>query len=166
MSFIVVVKKKRGCFEAVRRSPIVRRIYNTCIQFYTFSIAMRARKNWRLILFLFLNQTLITNKNRVNIHTYDAAFIGVGGDNHFLRTPIWECRCASKVQKRRFLSFAPSDAILSYAGNTLFDDHVDVFSKFWYPYIYYYYINVHHWRLITHATGHLYAFTTLAASSN
>lgn len=39
----------------------------------------------------------------------------------------------------RLLPFDSSDAVLSWAGNALFDDHVDVFSKFWYPYIYYYY---------------------------
>lgn len=77
---------------------------------------------------------------------------------------IWECRCAEiegAEKKRRFLSFASSDnAILSYTGNALFDDHVDVFSKFWYPYIYYYYyINVHQLTVNkTRATGHLYAF--------
>lgn len=131
---------------------------------YIFDCYTRAKKLETH--FISISQPNTNHEQKSSEYTYDAAFIGVGGDNHFLRTPIWECRCASKMQKRRFLSFAPSDAILSYAGNTLFDDHVDVFSKFWYPYIYYYYINVHHWRLITHATGHLYAFTTLAASSD
>lgn len=39
MSFIVVARKKSGCFEAVRRSSIVRGIDDTCIQFYKFSRA-------------------------------------------------------------------------------------------------------------------------------
>lgn len=39
---------------------------------------------------------------------------------------------------KKSLSFTTFDAILPYAENALFD-HVDVFSKFWYPYIYNYY---------------------------
>lgn len=161
---LMLKRREEGCFGAVRRSPIERWVDETCIQLYT----PLSRSN----LFHFYSRIVKTvnkceNKNRANAiwrTNINAAFCRRLQQSFSTDVSMRMQTCIEGAETEvSFLYRLQRYSIIRrkctfWSCRRLFKILISIYIQLLY--------NVHHWLLITRATGHLYAFTTLAASSD
>lgn len=160
MSFNVEKTKGKRLFQS--RTSIERRIDDTRIVLHPLSILLRIG----YLSHFYSRPTRVTVNRKSSERTINADFcIGAVITIIFQGYPFLRMRIEGGRRRRKFFLPSPPPTLLYRRKHTFWSCR-RLFKILISIYIYNYYTMYTTWLLITRATGHLYAFTTLAASSD